>query len=232
MCGGVCVCSWHDWIVEMTELYQDLRTSCWPVLLLASQDIVSPHISDTARLAELVPPPSCCEPGNRECFVWNLALHFQLWALEGLWGDVWEASLCLGWPVTHRRRPQFLFGWWLLPQWQRSCHRTFYIISVCALFSGEILSKALLQVWSGGSQAGFVEISSWLDWQQIKGFLPVLFTWNWVGRDTAKIQFLFSSTLLCVTELWLPGDPNITELSNFCSGKLSLSLLLNLDAGF
>lgn len=105
------------------------------------------------------------------------------------------------------------------------------------LFSGKILSKALLQVWSGGgSQAVFVEISAEFDCQQTKGktksFLPVLFTWNRVGRDTAKIQFLFSSTFLCVTELWLPGNQNITELSIFCSRQLSLSLLLNLDVGF
>lgn len=120
------------------------------------------------------------------------------------------SSQCLGCPVSHQRRPQFLFGWWLLPQWQWSCHRTFYIICVCALFSGKILSKAQLQVWSGGSQAVLVKSSPELDWQQTKGkakgSLTLLFTWDWVGRDTAKVQFLFSSTLLCVMKLCLPSN--------------------------
>lgn len=37
----------------MSGLFQNLSMTCWPVLLLAKQDIVSLHISDTARLAEL-----------------------------------------------------------------------------------------------------------------------------------------------------------------------------------
>lgn len=39
--------------VEMSGLFQNLSMTCWPVLLLAKQDIVSLHISDTTRLAEL-----------------------------------------------------------------------------------------------------------------------------------------------------------------------------------
>lgn len=39
--------------VEITELFQDLSMKCWPVLLFAKQHVVSLHISNAARLAEL-----------------------------------------------------------------------------------------------------------------------------------------------------------------------------------
>lgn len=231
VCGGVCLCrSWNKWLNYFKIWAWTVGLCCYlPTRTLS----LSTFLTQQGLLSW------CLFSVNSECFVWSLGLHFQLWEVQ--WGWVWEASLmlglsshCLGRPVTHRRSPQLLVAvtvsTMILPQ------NLWYHLFV-PLFSGKILSKALLQVWSGGgSQAVFVEISSEFDWQQTKGktksFLLVLFTWNRVGRDTAKIQFLFSSTFLCVTELWLPGNQNITELSIFCSRKLSLSLLLNLDVAF
>lgn len=88
------ICMWRSLSMEKLKWLDYFRIWAWTVGLcyyLPSRTLSPSTFLTQPGLLSWLPLLSCCEPGNSECFVWNLGLHFQLCpALQVLWG--W----CLG----------------------------------------------------------------------------------------------------------------------------------------
>lgn len=96
MCGGVCL--------QNLKWLNYFKVWAWTVGLccyLPTKTLSLSRFLTQQGLLSWLPLLSCCEPVNSECCVWDLDLHFQLWALEVLWG--WwlgGISWCCVWALS------------------------------------------------------------------------------------------------------------------------------------